>query len=108
MRPNLLSRHCIRCAAQLINPDKDAEDLGGCCNSAQVKRPVCPAGAGSGVPHQFSYPDKAAENMAVLQYANADAGAEGTAQLVLEAASAAVKVLPRCALQGRRSRAHSL
>ena len=50
------------------------------------------AGAGSGVPHQFSYPDKAAENMAVLQFANADAGAEGIAQLVLEAASAAVKV----------------
>lgn len=44
------------------------------------------------MPHQFSYPDKAAENMAVLQYANADAGAEGIAQLVLEAASAAVKV----------------
>ena len=44
------------------------------------------------MPHHFSYPDSAAENMAVLQYANADAGAEGIAELVLEAASAAVKV----------------
>ncbi len=49
------------------------------------------AGAGSGAPHQFSYPDKDAPNVAVLQYANAEAGAEGVAQLVTEAAAAAIK-----------------
>ena len=46
--------------------------------------------------------------MAVLQYANADAGAEGVAQLVLEAASAAIKVRldARC-LVARAGRAAS-
>ncbi|KAK9831324.1 hypothetical protein WJX81_002449 [Elliptochloris bilobata] len=48
-------------------------------------------GAGTGVPHQFSYPDKEVQSMAVLQYANADAGAEGVTQLVLEAAASAIK-----------------
>ncbi len=61
-------------------------------HSLSEARRTAGAGAGSGAPHQFAYPDKDADNVAVLQYANAEAGAEGVAQLVTEAAAAAIKV----------------
>lgn len=43
------------------------------------------------MPHCFFYPDKTAENFSVIQFATAETGARGLAELVADASVAAIK-----------------
>ena len=51
---------------------------------------------GQGIEHLFFYPEQAQENYCVNQYVNADAGAQGLAEIVKDISDAAIKVRFLC------------